>query len=153
MQKKHPMGLNKNRTFKSYKSTRKGWGKRYSSKANKEQALEEIELDKRLMDLLDLKDEYEIPRIYTRLIREKWTLYDILRILLEGFIVDNSNIMKYLSLTKSEENEPSYPNKYRELDEKDIEVREELRKMFDYEYLSKEEKESLFDLIEQEMDN
>jgi len=141
------IGMNKDRNFVTWMPTRKGFGKRYRYSKDRQKDKDIIARDKELLSLLDVKDDYEIPRLLTKLIRERWSVYDIMRILLEGYILDDVNILKYI--ISSTDDEKAYPPNFRALEEEDALAGEELRGLFDDEYLSAEEKSNLFDVIEE----
>ena len=142
--------MNKDRNFITWMATKLQFGKRYRYSKNRKEDKELIARDKKLLELLDIKDDYEIPRIFTKLMRERWNLYDLLRLLLEGYILDDKNMAEFITnATEKGSTKHTYPDKYRKEERRDIASRESQREMFDRNYKDEEEKRDLFDVIDE----
>lgn len=110
----------------------------------------EPERDKRILEVLELEDEYDFVRIFLRMESDGYTLFDLVRVLLEGYIIRDPNIERFLVESKSNGKNGAEPKSYRKNNLKDLEKEEELRKMFQSEYLSREEQDEMFDFLDLE---
>jgi hypothetical protein len=143
--RQHRYKMNVNRRYHSYRSIKTNWGKNFESAEKRKEHDDLLDRDKKIFNLLDIQSDYDIMRVMAKLFNERWSLYDLLRLLIEGYLIDDRRLINYIYRVR--EDGDLYPSRYRMLDKKDDEIREEMRKMFDCEYLSKERDEEIYDFM------